>query len=197
MTVLASLLQALTQAATGTTSTANTAATAGAGSTANSGTATPVVVAGAVAPGATGAPVAAIGTTSTSPAAANTGAAAYGQGGIIAALKALVTDLANSQELSNTDSSSGLSSNTLSNLNTAFQKLIADLGGNTAATDSSSTTGSTGSTGSTASTASTAATDPSQSTVALQSFLSGFVQDLQNNGANSLSSLGSSVNTTA
>jgi hypothetical protein len=61
----------------------------------------------------------------------------------------LVADLANSQELSNTDSSSGLSSNTLSNLNTAFQKLIADLGGNAA-------TAGTGSGTSTASTASTA-----------------------------------------
>jgi hypothetical protein len=163
----------------------------GAGSTANSGTTTPIVVAGAVAPGATGAPVA-----------ANTGAAAYGQGGIIAALKSLVADLANSQELSNTDASSGLSSNTLSNLNSAFQKLIADLGGNATGADSSSSTssstsssGTAGSTGSSASSAS--ATGSSQSTAALQSFLTSFVQDLQNNGANSISALGSSVNTTA
>jgi hypothetical protein len=37
----------------------------------------------------------------------------------------------------------------------------------------------------------------SQSTTALQSFLTNFLQDLQNNGANSLSPLGSSINTTA
>jgi hypothetical protein len=36
-----------------------------------------------------------------------------------------------------------------------------------------------------------------QSTSALQSFLTNFLQDLQANGAHSLSSVGSSVNTTA
>ncbi len=119
---------------------------------------------------------------SSTTAAANTGAAAYGQSGIIAALQSLVKDLASSQEVTNTDSSSGLSPNTLSNLNTAFQKLISDLNGSASSTAGTSS-------GSTA--------DSSESTAALQSFLTNFVQDLQNNGSNSPSYLGSSVNTTA
>jgi hypothetical protein len=82
--------------------------------------------------------------------------------------------------ISSTDSSSSLSANTLSNLNSAFEKLIGDLGGST------STSGGTSSTA-----------GSSQSTSALQSFLTGFLQDLQNNGTQSLSALGSSVNTTA
>jgi hypothetical protein len=65
---------------------------------------------------------------STATTAAGSGAAAYGQSGIIAALQALVKDLSNSQVLSNTDSSSGLSSNVLSNLNSAFGKLSEHLG---------------------------------------------------------------------
>ncbi|HEY1314216.1 MAG TPA: hypothetical protein VGE92_10080, partial [Steroidobacteraceae bacterium] len=118
------------------------------------------------------------GTASTT-AGANTGIAAYADRGIIAALKSLVQDLGNSQLISSTDSSSSLSANTLSNLNSAFEKLIGDLGGST------STSGGTSSTAG------------SQSTAALQSFLTGFLQDLQNNGTQSLSALGSSVNTTA
>lgn len=75
----------------------------------------------------------------------------------------------------------------LSNLNTAFQKLIGDLSGGT-----SSTSGSTSGDSSSA-----AAAGSTQSTAALQSFLTNFVQDLQNNGADSLNSLGGIVNTTA
>jgi len=84
-----------------------------------------------------------------------------------------VTELGDSQEISATDSSSSLSSSTLSTLNTAFEKLIGDLGGNT-------------STG----TAST-------STAALQSFLSSFLQGLQSSGTSTPGIIGSSVNTTA
>jgi hypothetical protein len=64
-----------------------------------------------------------------------------------------------------------LSSGTLSTLNSAFEKLIGDLGGNT---DSASS-----------------------STSALQSFLSSFLQNLQSSGTSTLNTLGTSVNTTA
>jgi hypothetical protein len=79
--------------------------------------------------------------------------------------------VADSQEITNTDPSATLSSSTVSTLNTAFQKLIGDLGG--------SSSGST------------------SSTSALQSFLSSFLQNLQSNGTSSVSPLGTSVNTTA
>jgi hypothetical protein len=167
------------------------ATSAPASTTTAAATSTPVSSIGTTA-GSTAAPAGSTGTAAT-PGAANTGVAAYGQGGIIAALQALVQDLAKSQEIGNTDSSSGLSANTLSNLNSAFQKLIGDLGGSTS-TDSTSSSG-TSSAGSSTSSGSAAVSN--QSTAALQSFLTNFVQDLQNNAANSLSSLGSSVNTTA
>lgn len=112
------------------------------------------------------------GTTSTG--SAGTAVRAYGQNGIISAVQTLVKDLGNSQILSS-GGSQGLSSNTLSNLNSAFEKLIGDLGGSTPGAGSTGTGG---------------------STAALQSFLTNFLQDLQNNGANSLS-VGSSINTTA
>jgi hypothetical protein len=83
----------------------------------------------------------------------------------------LIQDLTNSQEISNTDPSSSLSSSTLGTLNSAFEKLIGDLGGSTGSSSSS--------------------------TSALQSFLSSFMQNLESSGASSLSTLGTSVNTTA
>jgi hypothetical protein len=126
---------------------------------------------------------------STTPAAANPGIGAYGQRGIISELKALVQDLSNSQALSSSASSSGVPPRVLSNLNSAFEKLIGDLNGTASAPSSTSTAGGT--------TASASAAASSQSTSALQSFLTNFAQDLQNNGANSLNPVGSSVNTTA
>jgi hypothetical protein len=68
--------------------------------------------------------------------------------------------------------------------------LLGDLGGNTASTAG-------GTTSSASSSASSGSAAAGQSTTALQSFLTNFLQDLQNNGANSLSPLGSSINTTA
>jgi hypothetical protein len=121
--------------------------------------------------------------TAAASAAGTTGVGAYGQRSIISALRALVQDLSNSQVLSTTGSSSSLSSNALSNLNSAFEKLIGDLGASTSTAGSSTVSGSAAASG--------------QSTSALQSFLTNFMQDLQSNGTNSLSSLGSSVNTTA
>jgi AT-rich interactive domain-containing protein 1 len=120
----------------------------------------------------------------------------------VSELNALIQDL--SQTAGNPGSSSGLSSNRLTNLNSAFEKLIGDLdggassaGSSAASTDgsASSTGGSVSSAGSSASSGSAAASG--QSTSALQSFLTNFLQDLQANGAHSLSSVGSSVNTTA
>jgi hypothetical protein len=68
------------------------------------------------------------------------------------------------------------SSGALTRLNAAFVKLIGDLGGNASAGPAAGSSG---------------------STSALQSFLTNFLQDLQNNGAHSLNPLGSSVDTTA
>jgi phage-related protein len=138
-------------------------------------------------------------TTSVGTTAANPGIGAYGQRGIIAELNALV------QDLSGTSSASGVSPRVLSNLNSAFEKLISDLKGTSSAASTSSASTSSASTSSTGSTSpavgtasSTAAAGTSdQSTAALQSFLTNFAQDLKNNGANSFSPLGSSVNTTA
>ncbi|HSY94392.1 MAG TPA: hypothetical protein VK793_02170 [Steroidobacteraceae bacterium] len=135
-------------------------------------------------------------TTTTAPStAANPGIGAYGQRGIIAELNALV------QDLSGTNSASGVSPRLLSNLNSAFEKLISDLKGasSAASSTSSASTSSTGSTSPAVGTASStaAAGTSDQSTAALQSFLTNFAQDLKNNGANSFSPLGSSVNTTA
>jgi hypothetical protein len=121
---------------------------------------------------------------STTPATStSSGIGAYGQGGIIAELKALVQDLSNSQVVGSTGSSSTVPP-VLAKLNSAFQKLISDLNGTSSAASSTSAGGS----------AAGASDAASQSTAALQSFLTNFAQDLQNNGANSL---GSSVNTTA
>jgi hypothetical protein len=133
-------------------------------------------------------------TTSVGTTAANPGIGAYGQRGIIAELNALV------QDLSGTNSASGVSPRLLSNLNSAFEKLISDLkGASSAGSTSSASTSSTGSTSPAVGTASStaAAGTSDQSTAALQSFLTNFAQDLKNNGANSFSPLGSSVNTTA
>src|SRR5271165_5627849 len=132
-------------------------------------------------------------------ASANTGVAAYGQRGIIASLLALVKDLGNSQVIGDTGSSTSLSSNVLSSLNSAFEKLIGDLnGGRTNVASTANAASSANAAGSAnGGTSSGSASGSAQSTAALQSFLTNFVQDLQNNGANSLSPLGSSVNTTA
>jgi len=77
-----------------------------------------------------------------------------------------------------------LSANTLSTLNSAFTALINDLGGSTSGAAASGASGS--------GTSSTAATGTS----ALQSFLSSFLQDLQNGGS-STSALGNTINATA
>jgi hypothetical protein len=141
---------------------------------------------------------------STTPVAvANPAVGAYGPRNIISELKALVQDLSNGQASSGTGSSGGVSQNLLSNLNSAFEKLISDLRGTasaagttpTASTPAASTpaTGSATS-GTAAAGASTTAPSP---TSALQAFLTNFAQDLQNNGAHSLNPVGTSVNTTA
>jgi hypothetical protein len=146
---------------------------------------TPSPTSAIAAPTATGNGIATAATAATAAtsAAGNTGIGAYGQRSIISALRALVQDLSNSQVLSTTGSSSSLSSNALSNLNSAFEKLIGDLGASTSTAGSSTASGSAAASG--------------QSTSALQSFLTNFMRDLQSNGTNSLSSLGSSVDTTA
>ena len=109
------------------------------------------------------------------------GATAYGHHGIVSELNVLIQDL--SQTAGNPGSSSGLSSERLSNLNSAFEKLIGDLGGGAPSAGSSAPSGSAAASG--------------QSTSALQAFLINFLQDLQANGAHSLNSVGSSINTTA
>jgi hypothetical protein len=81
--------------------------------------------------------------------------------------------LGNSQLISSTDSAATLSSNTLSTLNSAFQKLIGDLGGSSSSASSSG------------------------STTALQSFLSSLLQNLQGSSSANLSAVGNSVNATA
>jgi hypothetical protein len=136
---------------------------------------------------------------SAAPVSSTTGAATalsaagqYDQGGIIAALQVLIKDLGNSQVLSSSTSTSGLSSNVLSNLNTAFQTLITALDGNSPSTGSGGATA-----GSNTSGTAGAAASSTPSTAALQSFLTNFLSDLQNNGTNSVSPLGTSVNTTA
>jgi hypothetical protein len=100
----------------------------------------------------------------------------YRHHGIIYALRALIRDLGAGQAPDSTGSSSGAPSTALTKLNSAFVKLLGDLGG---------------------STSNGPAAGSSPSTSALQSFLTNFLQDLQNNGANSLNTVGSSVNTTA
>jgi len=95
-------------------------------------------------------------------------------------------------------SSSGLSSNTLSQLNSAFGKLIADLGGTQAGSSgTSAAAAAAASSSSTASGSSAAgASAATSSTAALQSFLSNFLQDLQGQNS-STSTLGGTVNTAA
>jgi len=90
-----------------------------------------------------------------------------------------------------------LSSNALSNLNSAFEKLLGDLGGNASSAAGGTASSVSGTASGTSSPASSGSAAASQSTIALQSFLTSFLQDLQNNGANSFSPLGSSINTTA
>jgi hypothetical protein len=90
-----------------------------------------------------------------------------------------VKELSDSQVLGSGSSTATLSSGTLSTLNSAFTKLIGDLGGGTSSASSSS------------------ASSSSQSTAALQSFLTNFLGDLENNSAGSSSTLGTSVDTTA
>jgi hypothetical protein len=129
------------------------------------------------------------------------GIAQYQQQDIVSALKSLISDLSNSQLVSSTSSGTGSSSNvastTISALNQAFSKLITDLGGTTApaagATAGTTSTGSAGGTSATAGTAGGAAPDTS----ALQSFLTGFLNDLQNGSSPVPGPLGNSVNTTA
>jgi hypothetical protein len=65
----------------------------------------------------------------------------------------------------------------------ALQSLVQDLANTSSGTSGDSS--------------SAAAAGSTQSTAALQSFLTNFVQDPQNNGADSLNSLGGVVNTTA
>jgi hypothetical protein len=111
------------------------------------------------------------------------GIAHYGQHSVISELKSLINDLSNGQG-TGTTGAAGTASNSLSsalsNLATAFSKLISDLGGSTAGT-------------ATAATNSPAAQSP---TAALQSFLSGFLQDLQN-GGNAANTRGNTVNLSA
>ncbi|MGO9945695.1 MAG: hypothetical protein ACLPWG_02460 [Steroidobacteraceae bacterium] len=119
-------------------------------------------------------------TSSVAPVAATSSSstAAYGRFGIVAELGALIKDLSNSQVVSATSSAAGapanLSSSALANLNSAFSKLITDLGGTT-------------------STASSSQSD----TASLQAFLSSLLQNLQSGASNSLSPLGNGVNVSA
>jgi hypothetical protein len=88
----------------------------------------------------------------------------YRDQGVIGALQQLVQDLANSQVVagsSQSTSTSGVSQNVLSNLNSAFGRLISDLGGTSNASGAQS------------------------DTRALQSFLNSFLQDLQNGNPSS------------
>ena len=115
------------------------------------------------------APVAATGASST---------AAYGRFGIVAELNALIKDLSNSQVVSATSSAAStpanLSSSALANLNSAFSKLITDLGGTTSSASSSQS-----------------------DTASLQAFLGSLLQKLQSGAGNSLSPLGNGVNVSA
>jgi len=108
-------------------------------------------------------------TTSGTSGTSTSGASSYGDHGIIAALKTLIQELGNSKVISGTNPNSGLSSGAITTLNTAFEKLLGDLGG---------TPGS--------------SSDTSQ----LKSFLTNFLQDLQGNSSTA-STVGSSIDTTA
>ena len=119
-------------------------------------------------------------TSSAAPVAATSSSstAAYGRFGIAAELDALIKDLSNSQVVSATSTAAGtpanLSSSALANLNSAFTKLISDLGGTTST-----------------------ASSPQSDTASLQAFLSSLLQNLQGGASNSLSSLGNGVNVSA
>ncbi len=149
-------------------SAANSAPPAAATSTNTSSTAATPAAASTPAT-SSAAPVAATSSSST---------AAYGRFGIVAELSALIKDLSNSQVVSATSSAAGapanLSSSALANLNSAFSKLITDLGGTTSSASSSQS-----------------------DTASLQSFLSSLLQNLQSGASNSLSPLGNGVNVSA
>ena len=157
---------------------------------------TPATTSGTVT--ATTSSPAAAGSTTPVAAPANPGIGAYGPRDIVSELKALVQDLSNGQASSSTGSSGGVSQRLLSNLNSAFDKLISDLSGTTSAAGTTSTAGTAAASASTTGTAAASApTTAPSSTSALQAFLTNFAQDLQNNGAHSLNPVGASVNTTA
>jgi hypothetical protein len=116
-------------------------------------------------------------TPATQPAtAAATVTAHYRHHGIIYALQGLIRDLGAAPAPDSTGSPSSEPSTALTKLNAAFVKLLGDLTG--------SPSGGT-------------AAGSGQSTSALQSFLTNFLQDLQSNAADSFNTMGSSVNTTA
>jgi hypothetical protein len=145
-----------TTATTGTTTTTGTTATTGA--TATTGTTATAAGSGSTSSTATG----------------DVAVNSYRDHGVIGALQQLIKDLTNSQVVSGASTGTaapGLSQNVVSNLNSAFQRLLADLG-------------------------STSSTSGSQSdTTALKSFLQGFLQDLQ--GGNTSSGTGNVINAAA
>jgi hypothetical protein len=127
---------------------------------------------------------------------ASSGAAGYGQQDIISALKSLIADLSNSQlaaSVGGASSTSGVSAGTISALNTAFTKLISDLGGTTGASTPSGTATAGGTPATTSGT--DAASGAQSNTAALQSFLGTFLQDLS--GSSTPTALGNTINTTA
>jgi hypothetical protein len=120
---------------------------------------------------------------------------------LVAELSSLIKELGNSQVVSATSSAAGtpstLSSDTLANLNSAFDKLISDLGGTTSDTTSGTTSASaTGAAAGTSSAAGTATTGIAD-TSALQSFLTSFLQDLQSSSSAAPSTRGNSVDVSA
>ncbi len=177
---------ASTGASTGSSAALNAAPPAATNTSTTSAAATPAAVSTPATPPA--APVATSSASST---------AAYGRFGIVAELNALIKDLSNSQVVSATSTAAGapanLSSSALANLNSAFTKLITDLGGTT----STASTAATGAASSNASSSSAANSSPQSGTASLQAFLSSLLQDLQSGAGNSLSPLGNGVNVSA
>lgn len=155
----------------------NSSSTAGSASTSSSAS-TAVQTAGSGT-----APTPSSSSTGTTPASSGTGIANYRQQGLVNALKQLIQDLSNSASLSTGGSSpSSFLAQSLNNLNTSFNKLILDLRNSASSTNGSAATGS---------------SNVGQSTgnsAALQSFLNGFLSDLQSGGA---SSSGQLLNTSA
>jgi hypothetical protein len=102
----------------------------------------------------------------------------------------LIQDISNSEIVGSTSSASGtpsnLSASAISDLSSAFTKLIGDLGGSTSSTSAAASGSSTSGSSST-----------QTGTAALQSFLTSFLQDLQNNGNTSTSNQGNLINTLA